>query len=134
MYRANEPKFLWVLLFILTITYAYAFENPILTYVAYGLSFLFFTAMTLSYQVEVRERDLVRTISVFGFPIKKQIIQADEMEKFEIIEVGDRQIVLLYLKKKMRIKLHRFSPDGLPESLATFATENNIPKIEKGSR
>ncbi|WP_227937493.1 hypothetical protein [Alkalihalobacillus deserti] len=133
MYRANEPKFLWILLFILTITYAYAFEDPLLTYTAYGLSFLFFSAVTLSYQLEVRDRELIRTVRVFGFVLKKQIIRADEIAKLEIIEVGVRKIVLLFLKKKMRIKLHRFSPEGLPEELSTFSKENNITIIEKGN-
>ena len=134
MYRANEPKFLWILLFVLTITYAYALENQVLTYVAYGLSFLFFAAMTLSYQLEVRDREIVRTILVFGFLVKKRIILADEIEIFEIIELGERSIVLLHLKKGMRMKLHRFSPAGLREAITKFGMKNNIPVIEKGSR
>lgn len=134
MYRANEPKFLWVLLLILTITYAYAFEDRFLTYGHYELSFLFFAAMTISYQIEIRERELFRTVSVFGFKVRKRTIHVNEIEKMEIVGVGKRKIVLLYLQKRIRIKLHRFSPEGLPEELSIFARDHQISVVEKGSK
>ncbi|ARK31890.1 hypothetical protein [Halalkalibacter krulwichiae] len=131
-YKASEPKFLWILLFILTITYAYALESTALTNVAYALAFFFFAGMTLRYELEIREDELFRVVHVIGFTLKKQTIHADEIEKLEVIQVGERSIILLYLKKKMRIKLQRFSPEGLSEHLIEFSRRNNIRVERKG--
>jgi hypothetical protein len=134
IYKANEPKFLWILLFILTITYAYVLESTLLTYLAYGISFIFFAAMTMSYQLDVREKELYRVITVFGFAVIKRVILANEIEKLDIIQVGERAIVLIHLKKKMRIKLQRYSPDGLTEQLVSFAHNHQIQVNRTGNR
>lgn len=132
IYRAYEPKFLWALLFILTITYAYALEATWLTFVAYGLSFVFFAAMTTSYHIEIKENELARAIKFFGFITFNKTIRAEQIEKLEVIEVGEKTIILLYVEKKMRIKLQRYSPKDFPQQLLEFAQTNNINVIREG--
>ncbi|WP_034750999.1 hypothetical protein [Halalkalibacter wakoensis] len=125
-YKADEPKFLWILLFVLTITYAYALESVVWTYIAYGLSFIFFAALTLRYRLEVKEEQFIHTIQVFGFSLLKRTIHANDIEKITIIYLGKKTIILLHLKKKLRIKLQRFSPEGIDQQMIQFAEANNI--------
>ncbi|MDT8858602.1 hypothetical protein N0O92_00070 [Alkalihalobacillus sp. MEB130] len=131
IYRAKEPKFLWILLFVLTITYAYALESTTLTYVAYGISFIFFAAMTMSYQVEVLEEKLIHVVQVFGFSLLKRTIPASTIDKVTVIYLRERAIILLTFKRKMRMKLQRFTPEGLESTLIEFANSNNIEVINR---
>ncbi|WP_332634262.1 hypothetical protein [Halalkalibacter flavus] len=126
---AKEPKFLWILLFILTITYAYALEETLWTNVAYGVSFIFFAALTMSYRLDVLEDKIIHIVHVFGFAIRKRTIEADEVAKLTIIHLGQRTIILLHLKKGLRLKLQRFSPKGLETELLQFAKKHHI-KVE----
>ncbi|KHF41078.1 hypothetical protein [Halalkalibacter okhensis] len=128
-FQAKEPKFLWILLFILTITYAYALESTIWTNVAYGVSFLFFAALTMSYRLEVLEDRFIHVVQVFGFSIKKRIIHPYEVDKLTIIHLGQKAIILLHLKRGIRLKLQRFSPQGLEEKVLQFAKGHHI-KVE----
>ncbi|GAE28360.1 hypothetical protein JCM9140_4580 [Halalkalibacter wakoensis JCM 9140] len=96
------------------------------TYIAYGLSFIFFAALTLRYRLEVKEEQFIHTIQVFGFSLLKRTIHANDIEKITIIYLGKKTIILLHLKKKLRIKLQRFSPEGIDQQMIQFAEANNI--------
>ncbi|WP_332695696.1 hypothetical protein [Halalkalibacter lacteus] len=131
-YQAKEPKFLWILLFILTITYAYALESTLWTYIAYGFAFIFFAAITMSYQLEVLEDKLIYDIEIFGFAVRKRTLLANEIEKLTVIHLGQTSILLVYLKKGFRIKLQRFRPEGITNQMIEFAQGNNIEVVRTG--
>ncbi|MFC0469588.1 hypothetical protein ACFFHM_03360 [Halalkalibacter kiskunsagensis] len=131
-YQAKEPKFLWILLFILTITYAYALESTLWTYIAYSFAFIFFAAITMSYQLEIVEDKLIYVIEIFGFAVKKRTILAREIEKLNVIQIGQKSILLVYLKKGFRIKLQRFQPEDVTSKMIDFASGNNIKVVKTG--
>lgn len=129
-YKATEPKFLWILLFIITLTYAYSLDS-IWKYIAYLLSFFFFVAMLMTYEVKVEENQIVYSITIIGMKVMRKRIEPENIEALTMIDVG-RTIMLIELKKGFRIKLQRFSHD-LKKELETFA-ENHKIHIEKPSQ
>jgi hypothetical protein len=133
IYKAKEPKLLWILLFILTITYAYALESTLWTYIAYGFAFIFFAAITMSYQLQIREDKLVYVIEIFGFTLRKRTLLVSDLEKLTVIHLGQRTILLVNLKKGFRIKLQRFRPEGLTDEMIEFAQAHNIKVVKTGN-
>lgn len=124
-YHAKEPKFLWILLFVMTLTYTYALDSAF-EYIAYVVLFLFFAAMTTNYKLEILEDSLKYEIRILSMAISKRVVKPNEIEKVHMIHAGSRPIVLVHLKKGMRLKLHRFVPEGFDESLAQFAHKHAI--------
>lgn len=133
IYRAKEPKFLWILLFIVTLTYAYALDS-VYSFFAYFILFLFFAAMTTSYLFEIEEDSFVYEVRMLGVVISKRKIESNEVEKIHIIHAGPRTIVLINVKKGMRLKLHRFAPSGYEEHVQQFARRHAISVETTGEK
>lgn len=132
-YYAKEGKLLWLLLFVVTLTYAYAWESHY-SYLAYVLLFFFVAAMTTNYRLHLSDDVLRYEIRLLGLTVKQRIIQAGQIEKLHFIHLGERTIVLIYVKKGLRLRLHRFQPSDFSEHLRTFAAEHQLPVEVDGKR
>lgn len=131
MYKAKEPMFLWLLLILLAMVYGSMLDQSY-QWFAYGVVIVLLLVMTTSYQFIPEQQQLTYRIVILGKTIVNRVLRAEDIKKIIVIAIGSRTIILIYPKSGMRIKLHRFVPDGLESEVRVFATAHQIPVEEQG--
>ncbi|NEU30052.1 hypothetical protein GN156_04570 [bacterium LRH843] len=126
IYYAKEPKFLWILLCIVSFIYAYALESSYSS-IFYVLLFFSFTAMALNYRLEIKENTMFYEMRFLRVVLNKRTIHATEIKKIQFVYASTRTIVLIHVKNRMRLKIHRFVPNEYDENIKRFANNHSIP-------
>lgn len=131
MYKAKEPMFLWLLLILLAMIYGSILDN-LYQWIAYGAVIVFLLVITTSYQFIPGQDQLTYRIVILGKTIVNRVLRAEDINKILVINVGNRTVVMIYPRSGMKIKLHRFVPDGLESEIRVFAAAYQIPIEEQG--
>ncbi|WP_088103950.1 hypothetical protein [Halalkalibacter urbisdiaboli] len=124
-YKAQEPKFLWLVLAIITLTYANVLELP-WGYVAFLFLAICLVATMIEYHLKIEEDRISFDIRFLRILLKTRVIHADEMKDIHVITLGSKNIVLVNVKKGVRLKLHRFQPKTFANEMTEFAERHNI--------
>ncbi|WP_100405285.1 hypothetical protein [Bacillus solitudinis] len=124
-YRAQEPKFLWLMMAIVALTYGNILES-IYMVASYVLVFICVIAMMVVYQLHLEEDTLTFKILIFGKCLHKRMVKARDIEKIHIISIGKKTMALVQMKQGFRLKLHRFKPATYLEEVRRFANRYSI--------
>jgi hypothetical protein len=124
-YKAEESKFLWFLLAIMMMTYAYALES-VWMYGAYLLLSVCLVLALVDYRLIIEEGIITFEVRFLGMTLRRRRLQANDIDDMHIIKVAKRVIVLVNVKSGFRLKLHRFRPTTFYEDLQAFAIEHHI--------
>ncbi|MDQ0206572.1 hypothetical protein [Alkalicoccobacillus murimartini] len=129
MYKAKEPKLLWILLFLTTLLYALFLEGQYLV-VFVLVSVVLVIIMFSHYTFTIDETTLTMRYHVAGIQIFKRSIQAESIKKILFITSSRQTIALVQLHKGLRLKLHRFQPSDYIQELQEFAEEHDVATEE----
>lgn len=129
MYKAKEPKFLWLLLLLISLAYTFYFDN-IYRLVTIALSAVFAVLMFSYYELAIDEKRISFSWYVAGIKVIHREISAASVKKIMFIESSRQTIALVELHKGLRLKLHRFKPVTYIEELRQFAQTHQIDTEE----
>ncbi|KMK77685.1 hypothetical protein [Alkalihalobacillus pseudalcaliphilus] len=132
-YTAREPKLLWILLFVITLSYAYLLESS-LSYVAYGLLFVFAAAMMIHYELFFSENEIRLEVKILSFKLFEKKATAQEIELIQFVDLIRRHVIFIKKKDGKRIRLHRFVPEHFSGRVRMFAKQHEIKKEEMTAR
>lgn len=129
MYKAREPKFLWILLFVMSLFYAIYQENPF-TILFIVLAIVFLIIMFSHYTLIIDENTLIFKYHLGGITLIQRKVTADSIIKITFITSSRQTIALVQLQKGFRLKLHRFQPVDFIQDLKEFAEEHEVQTEE----
>ncbi|KYG33514.1 hypothetical protein [Alkalihalobacillus trypoxylicola] len=127
-YITREPKFLWILLFIVTLPYAYISESNF-RYIAFVLLFVYVFAMMIEYHLVVEERTISVKIKFLRFKLLEKAANVDEIGSIQFVDIGTRHVIFIKKKQGGQIRIHRFKPEHFSGRIRQFAQLHEL-KIE----
>ncbi|MEK4566072.1 hypothetical protein MKX54_15500 [Alkalihalobacillus sp. FSL R5-0424] len=130
IYKAKEPKFLWIVLLLLSLTYAF-YQDTALQIVFLSLAVVFILVLFSSYTLKIEEEWLIFSCYVLGLKLFQRKVQAASIKQILLIKNERQTIVLVQITSSIRLKLHRFKPVTYIEDIQDFAEKNSIPVKEQ---
>lgn len=130
LYKAKEPKFLWILLLLLSLVYAFYQDNT-LRALFFILAALFLMMLFSTYTLKIEEESLTLTCYVVGMKLFQRTVKASSIKQILLIKNERQTIGLVQISNSIRLKLHRFKPDAYIEELEQFAERNALPLKEQ---
>ncbi|WYP25667.1 hypothetical protein NSQ54_15265 [Alkalihalobacillus sp. FSL W8-0930] len=130
LYKAKEPKFLWIVLLLLSLTYAF-YQDTALRIVFLILAVVFVLVLFSSYTLKIEEEWLIFSCYVLGLKLFQRKVQAASIKQILLIKNERQTIVLVQITNSIRLKLHRFKPVTYIEDIQDFAEKNSIPVKEQ---
>ncbi|MFK3938385.1 hypothetical protein ACI2JA_12875 [Alkalihalobacillus sp. NPDC078783] len=125
LYKAKEPMFLWIVLLLLSLTYAF-YQDTALRIVFLILAVLFVMVLCSSYTLKIEEEWLIFSCYVLGVKLFQRKVQAGFIKQILLIKNERQTIVLVQITNSIRLKLHRFKPVSYIEEIQQFAERNNL--------
>ncbi|WP_017726421.1 hypothetical protein [Halalkalibacterium ligniniphilum] len=126
VYSAKEGKTIWVILISLAIANLVLIDSDF-QFLPYVLLAVFFVALFMKYRLTVSARTVTFEIHIFGVNVLKRVIEATKIKSAYFMKMGRGHTVLFLMKRGIRLKLTRFSPDSFHEDLYRFAQRHEIP-------
>ncbi|MEY8751996.1 hypothetical protein ACTHQ4_00940 [Alkalicoccobacillus gibsonii] len=130
LYKAKEPKFLWIVLLLLSLTYAF-YQDTTLRIVFLILAVLFVMVLFSSYTLKIEEEWLIFSCYVLGIKLFQRKVQAESIKQILLIKNERQTIVLVQITNSIRLKLQRFKPVTYIEEIQQFAERNALPLKEQ---
>lgn len=130
LYKAKEPKFLWIVLLLLSLTYAF-YQDTTLRIVFLILAVLFVMVLFSSYTLKIEEKWLIFSCYVLGIKLFQRKVQAESIKQILLIKNERQTIVLVQITNSIRLKLQRFKPVTYIEEIQQFAERNALPLKEQ---
>jgi predicted membrane protein len=130
LYKAKEPKFLWIVLLLLSLTYAF-YQDTTLRIVFLILAVLFVMVLFSSYTLKIEEEWLIFSCYVLGIKLFQRKVQAESIKQILLIKNERQTIVLVQITNSIRLKLQRFKPITYIEEIQQFAERNALPLKEQ---
>ncbi|TSB48190.1 hypothetical protein [Alkalicoccobacillus porphyridii] len=129
MYKAKESKFLWLLLLITSLVYAF-FLDGVYQLLAVVVAAIFAVIMFSHYTLSINENSITFSWYLAGLRALNREIPASSMKRITFITSIRQTLALVELHKGFRVKLHRFRPDGYIEELKSFTDLHQVDKEE----
>ncbi|MEN0644566.1 hypothetical protein MKY91_15545 [Alkalicoccobacillus gibsonii] len=130
LYKAKEPKFLWIVLLLLSLTYAF-YQDTTLRIVFLILAVLIVMVLFSSYTLKIEEEWLIFSCYVLGIKLFQRKVQAESIKQILLIKNERQTIVLVQITNSIRLKLQRFKPITYIEEIQQFAERNALPLKEQ---
>lgn len=130
LYKAKEPTFLWIVLLLLSLTYAF-YQDTTLRVMFLILAVLFVMVLFSSYTLKIEEEWLIFSCYVLGIKLFQRKVQADSIKQILLIKNERQTIVLVQITNSIRLKLQRFKPVTYIEEIQQFAERNALPLKEQ---
>ncbi|KGA95747.1 hypothetical protein AJ85_20635 [Alkalihalobacillus alcalophilus ATCC 27647 = CGMCC 1.3604] len=128
-YMAREPKFLWILLFIVTLPYANLLESNF-RYIAFALLFVYAAAMMIQYELFFEEEEIRMEFKLLKYRLFEKRAHAKEIDLIQFIDLGRRNVIFVKKKDGKQMRLHRFKPENFVGRTRMFAEAHELKKEE----
>ncbi|MBM0066267.1 hypothetical protein [Alkalicoccobacillus gibsonii] len=130
LYKAKEPKFLWIVLLLLSLLYA-MYQDDRLRILFFILAAVFVLALFISYTLQIEEDWLVLSCYLFGVKLFQRKVHVESIKQILLIQNERQTIVLVQTSNSIRLKLQRFKPVTYINEIQQYAERHALPLKEQ---